>query len=132
MKYTDEDRKRLEKLLTEISNKSQFKQSLDQLITRWAYFVKQVERGFDSSIYEYTNDLSVRDVLEEIKDSLTETGQNQLASQLAPEDTRFKSATSPIQHPVRSGVTHHHWWWYRIPKILSGDLQEDIESEKYV
>ena len=40
--------------------------SLDALLREWRAFVTQVERGYDDSIYEYTNDLSVRDRLERL------------------------------------------------------------------
>jgi hypothetical protein len=40
-------------------------QTVRQLLRRWASFVRQVETGYDDTIYDYTNDLSVRDLLEE-------------------------------------------------------------------
>ncbi len=40
--------------------------TLGSLLQDWQRFVTAVERGYDDSIYEYTNDLSVRDRLERV------------------------------------------------------------------
>ena len=40
--------------------------TLGALLRGWADLVTRVERGYDDSIYEYTNDLSVRDRLERL------------------------------------------------------------------
>ena len=52
LELTPEERDELARLLGE--------DSLGSLLRRWSEFVTQVERGYDDSIYEYTNDLSVR------------------------------------------------------------------------
>ena len=53
-------------ILAALSKHAHYPLSLSQLLQRWSYFVAQVERGYEGSIYEYTNDLSTRDLLEEI------------------------------------------------------------------
>ncbi len=40
--------------------------TLGSLLQEWGRVVTAVERGYDDSIYEYTNDLSVRDRLERV------------------------------------------------------------------
>ena len=55
---TPEEREELARLLGE--------DTLGALLRGWSDLVTQVERGYDDSIYEYTNDLFVRTRLDEV------------------------------------------------------------------
>ena len=58
---TPEEREELARGLAELAARTGREDSLNALLGRWSAFVTTVERGYDDSIYEYTNDLSVRD-----------------------------------------------------------------------
>ena len=57
----------------------------------------QVERGYDDSIYEYENDLSVRDRLEDVVTGASPGLRAQLERALAADDGRFRAATEAVE-----------------------------------
>ena len=63
---TPEEREQLGRVLAELATRTGREDSLGAMLGRWRDFVTTVERGYDDSIYEYTNDLSVRDHLEAV------------------------------------------------------------------
>lgn len=99
-------------------------------LRRWAAFVRQVETGYDDTIYDYTNDLSVRDLLEEQLAPLSPADGEALRAELHPWDQRFEAATRPSIRPVAPGVKDRERpWWFRIPLKLSEELASDLRSE---
>jgi len=74
-------------------------------LATWCSFVERVERGYSDSIYEYTNDLSSRDLLEELLAKAPESAKAKL--------TRFI-------HPS---------WWFGVPRIVGGELEADLHSQ---
>jgi hypothetical protein len=85
---------------------------LNALLRDWGAFVAAVERGYDDSIYEYTNDLSVRDRLAGSDDP-----------RVAELDRRFEAATAEAAAPL---APRDGWWWRRVPRRLVGDLADDL------
>ncbi len=127
------DQERLLKIMKDISTASRFEQSLDDLIARWSSLTAEVEKGYNDSIYEYTNDLGTRDLLARINSELSEDGQNKLASMLAPLDDRFLLATIPLSQSIRAGKDElSAWWWYRAPRKLTEELKKDLVKEGVV
>jgi hypothetical protein len=98
--------------------------SLGSLLGDWARFVTAVERGYDDSIYEYTNDLTVRDRLERVVSGASPGLRAQLEAKLAPDDRRFEAATEAAVRPL--GATYTTWWWRRVPRRLVGELADDL------
>jgi hypothetical protein len=101
--------------------------SLGSLLQEWKRFVTAVERGYDDSIYEYTNDLSVRDRLERVLAGASPGLRAQLERALAAEDARFEAATEEAARPI--GATYTTWWWRRVPLRLGGELAEDLRAQ---
>jgi hypothetical protein len=106
--------------------------SLHQLLGRWAEFVRGVERGYDDSIYEYTNDLSVRDSLEELISASSSTLAAKLRGEFAPIDERFTNATEPAKRPLSHAYGDLPSWWRRVPKRREGELAEDLKAMGHV
>ena len=100
--------------------------TLGALLQEWARFVTAVERGYDDSIYEYTNDLTVRDRLERVIAGASPALRGQLEQALAADDGRFEAATEEAARPL--GTTYTTWWWRRVPIRRTGELAEDLES----
>jgi hypothetical protein len=98
--------------------------SLGSLLHEWQRFVTAVERGYDDSIYEYTNDLSVRDRLERVVAGAGPGLRAQLERTLAADDARFEAATEEAPRPL--GATYATWWWRRVPRRLVGELADDL------
>ena len=98
-------------------------------IGRWRHFVAQVERGYDDSIYEYTNDLSVRDRLARVVQGAGAGLRGELERVLADDDGRFEAATEASARPLGAfGEAGGPWWWRRVPRRRGGELAEDLES----
>lgn len=126
----DEERRTVETVLKTLSNKSQKTITLDSLITSWSNFIRVVERGYDDSIYEYTNDLSVRDTLDRIIRELPESIGNKITELLQSLDARYNEATREVKKALAPGVKlDASSWWFRIPKKLCRELEDDLRSE---
>ena len=101
--------------------------TLGSLLQKWGRFVTAVERGYDDSIYEYTNDLSVRDRLERVVAGASPGLRAQLERALAPDDDRFETATEEAARPL--GATYTTWWWRRVPLRRAGELADDLDAQ---
>jgi hypothetical protein len=120
MKLDRDEREELGRLLADGD-------SLDALLRRWSHFVAQVERGYDDSIYEYTNDLSVRDVLERLVEGAGAGLRAALEERLTADDRRFETATEEHVRPLGEfKQTTPPWWWRRVPRVRVGELAEDL------
>jgi ribosomal protein L16 Arg81 hydroxylase len=104
--------------------------SLQGLLDGWRHFVIQVEQEYEYSIYEYTNDLSIRDLLKEILSKAPQTLREKLIQEIRMWDNRFQEATQEISRPVVPRADHDlPSWWFRIPRNLKGELAEDLRAE---
>jgi hypothetical protein len=130
--FSQEGQRRLHGVLREISRRSGRKDlvSLNELVAGWEHFVRSVEAGYDDCIYEYTNDLSIRGLLESVIQKLDSESRTQLVAAIDSLDQRFRSATNQSVRPVAPGVVPEDgWWWYRIPNKLPDEIAEDLRSE---
>jgi hypothetical protein len=93
-------------------------------MSAWESFVDAVERGYEMTIYDYTNDLSVRRFAEEARPLLTAVVRRAMDARLAPLDDRFRSAT--VEAGQLPGAGQRYWWETRLPRALRGDLAEDV------
>ena len=115
---TPEERDELARLLGE--------DSLGALLRGWSDLVTQVERGYDDSIYEYTNDLSVRKRLDEVAAGAGPGLRAKLEGALAEDDRRFTAATEEAARPLGKSR-----WARRVPTRRGGELADDLESLGY-
>jgi hypothetical protein len=106
--------------------------SLNELLGQWTAFVRAVERGYDDSIYEYTNDLAVRDLLEDLLLESSSSLRIKLEAAIAPIDKRFVSATEPAATPLRTTKGELATWWVRVPSRRIGELADDLESMGHI
>jgi hypothetical protein len=101
--------------------------SLGALLRDWSDLVTQVERGYDDSIYEYTNDLSVRGRLDEIAAGAGAGLRAKLEAALAEDDRRFAAATEESARPLGKSR-----WSHRVPRRRVGELADDLEALGYL
>ena len=106
--------------------------SLNALLGGWDTFVTRVERGYDDSIYEYTNDLSVRDRLERVVQGAGPGLRGKLEGALAEDDRRFEAATEEAPGRSASSRRRARPWWRRVPRRRVGELAEDLASLGYL
>lgn len=102
--------------------------TLNERVEAWQHLVESVEDGYTPTIDDYTNDLAVRTWLDSSRPLLTERVWESLDDRLAPLDKRFRQAT---REPPRRMPGAGTQWWYRIPKVLVGELREDVDRMRY-
>ena len=98
----------------------------------WRSFVTAVERGYDDSIYEYTNDLSVRDRLERVAAGAGPVLRAKLHGALAEDDRRFAPATQEAGRALGEFAQEAPSWWRRVPRRRVGELAEDLAALGYL
>jgi hypothetical protein len=98
--------------------------SPNETVRAWGSFVDAVERGYEMTIYDYTNDLSVRRFAEEARPLLTAVVAGAMDARLAPLDDRFRAAT--VEAGQLPGAGQRYWWETRLPKAPRGELAEDV------
>lgn len=103
----------------------------------------EVELGWEDWGEEYTNDLSVRDILERLLEAVPSTVREKVRPFVAPWDARWKAATLRVQEPEWGNirlvegrierVPHHAiaWWNFRVPKS-SWSFDEDRQYNTFV
>jgi hypothetical protein len=124
-----DERDELARLLAELAARSGREDSLGAMLGRWSRFVTRVERGYDDSIYEYTNDLSVRDRLERVIVGAGPGLRAKIEGRVAADDRRFEAATEESARPLGEfGQNGPPWWWRRVPRRRVGELADDLES----
>ncbi|AHH99841.1 hypothetical protein GCM10010174_44690 [Kutzneria viridogrisea] len=99
-----------------------------ELLDRWDGFVVLCEEGYEDNIYEYNNDLSVRDAIDSVlRDGrLREFDQWQwFKEQVDAIDARFRAVTYP--EPVRGGADWP-WWRAHVPARAGSELAADLHS----
>jgi hypothetical protein len=106
--------------------------SLNAMLGRWSAFVTTVERGYDDSIYEYTNDLAVRDRLDGLAAGAGPPLRAKLHGALADADRRFTAATEEAGRPLRESAEQAPAWWRRVPRRRVGELAEDLAALGYL
>lgn len=122
--FNEADRAALCAFLEKQKNIMQSQLTVNQFVEKWRTFVRSVEREYSESIYEYTNDLSVRDVLQKIILILTENGKFELLQVIQPIDNAFIDATIKVDASIIHGKGNDSWWWFRVPKNTNEDLRE--------
>lgn len=116
----------IDRAQTELGSRGwQIRPSPNSVVNGWAGFVQTVERGYDESIYEYSNDMSIRRWAEEARPFLTPPVAEALDAQLAPWDERFTAATVEAKRPPGRG---QYWFEKRLPRLLVGEMARDVEA----
>jgi hypothetical protein len=121
-------------ILEQLSRRARQSIRLDDLLNKWGDFVSKVEQGYDDSIYEYTNDLSIRDLIEEIMGQLPQTIKAKLLPLISKADERYFSSTRQVERPLGGNWQKEQTpsWWLRIPINLKEELKRDLRSEGLV
>ena len=105
--------------------------NFNEFIKEWFDFIAEVEEGYSMTIDDYTNDLTQRDLIDELLQQVPEDLKNRVIKLIEPSDVRFKNATKILRKSLSSSK-NPPWWRYRLPKKLVGELKEDVESLKIV
>lgn len=131
LKFSESDLSKIREILTELSQKVKYQQSLNQLFSRWRRFCVEIQRGFSGTVYDYENELSVRDILEEIARSLSEDGRQKIQEHIKHDDNIFILATQKSVVPEHKKDIELEWWHKRIPIRFTEDLQQEFSDAGY-
>ncbi len=105
---------------------------LDDLLNRWAAFVNDVEKGYSLMLEDYTQELAIRDSVEDLKEKLPERLRSEVEGLLQPLDQRFRFLTRTTKEPLLPVELPVKFWWYRLPNALHGDLLEAALAEHLI
>jgi hypothetical protein len=98
-----------------------------EVLGMWEQFVDACEQGYDWSIYEYDNDILVRDLIQTLLGDprlVTITQMSWFRERVTEIDNRFKalSVAGPVVRPEAP------WWRARVPAYAGPELAADLES----
>ena len=94
-----------------------------ELVSKWAKLTKSLD-GYDYSIYDFDNDVSVRSIIQSAINASPKRLQDKALALLKEHDERFLKRTKPVER-LRYEVDN---WHSRIPIHPGAGLQEDIDS----
>lgn len=101
-----------------------------KLLQHWQKFVQEVEEGYQLSIHDFTFDLSMRDLLEEIKEAVPLRFREEIETIIRPWDERFRLATQPSNKPIEAGIEEDaKEWWFRIPNRAGPEVERYLLAE---
>lgn len=97
-----------------------------QLIDQWRQFVDSCREGYDWSIYEFDNELAVRDLIHRVLHApeLREFDVlDHFAAQVSRIDEEFRALT--FDDRLRGGPDDH-WWRRRVLRRAGDEYRDDI------
>jgi len=102
--------------------------TLNGMIETWRELVAQIEEGYDDIIEEYFNDLSVRDLLDELLQVIPDGNvRSWVTKEIETTDQRYREATREVDAPICGhGKGWESWWWWRAPNKLVGELRNSF------
>jgi len=113
-----------------LAKQAKFSFTFDDLLKRWSNFVTATELGYEDSIYEYTNDLATRDVIQRVLLGIPESLSAKVIEIVQCDDDRFLQATRKIERSLADRKSFEDSpWWFRVPRKMSDELRNDLESE---
>ena len=98
-----------------------------KLLEDWRTLVEQCERGYEWNAYEYHNDLSARDRLQEVLvgGEMEEAERAALEVEVAALDARFRAL---LQEGVQVGPEEDPWWHRGVVRYAGSKLVEDLRE----
>lgn len=113
-----------------MSSRAHHPVTVDSLVASWRRFVGEVERGYEDTIDDYTNDLTGRDLLEEALAPAPAALRISLRDDIQPLDERFERATQPDESAMLAAFVQvgPGWWWKRLPVKLVGALAASLSA----
>jgi hypothetical protein len=99
------------------------------MVAAWRALSDVIERGYQLTVYDYTNELSVRNLLDEVLEVIpTGSVRSWLEGAIQKSDDRYREVTHEVAEPI-SGGRDVQWWYWRVPNRIEGELAEDLDSD---
>ncbi len=98
-----------------------------ELLEEWAQLVRECEAGYDWNLYEYHNDLSVRDALGRIlaDPDRAQEERDEVATRLLEIDARFQALLQP---GAGVGPEDDPWWHRGVPRYAGPELAAEMRD----
>lgn len=100
----------------------------EELVQGWNQFVEQCECGYPMSIYEYENDASVRQMIENVlvsEDLAADEAVLAFTRRVAEIDARFRGILQP---GVEINEPDAPWWMGGAPRYAGAELAGDFRD----
>ena len=99
------------------------------MIAAWREFSDEIDRGYRFTIYDFTNDLSVRKLLDQVVAVLPEGAvKGWVEREIETADARYREATHEVASPIQGGPGAP-WWYFRVPNRIEGELAADLTKD---
>lgn len=95
------------------------------MLEKWSCLVDEIVEGYVLTIYDYTNDLTTRQLLQDIGDSLQGALAERFGAAIGTIDERFLAATEPALSPLYK-QSASMFWIQRVPRVRVGELRDDL------
>jgi hypothetical protein len=103
--------------------------TLTGMISAWRDFSDEIEHGYRLTTYDFTNDLSVRNRLNEVVAILPEGEvKTWVGRELEVADGRYRKVTHEVTSPIQGG-SGQPWWYFRVPNRIEGELAQDLGQD---
>lgn len=99
---------------------------VERMVFDWGNFARNLGEDFDTNIYDYQNDVWVRQSLQEILQATPEPLRSKIKSFVNDIDRRFLELTAPAPQPVINEAQPDQWWWWRLPCQYGQELRADL------
>jgi len=96
----------------------------EQWVAAYEGLVEQLGGGYSMSIYEYANDLSCRQQLE---DARSEGAVQELWGRIEDADSRLRQILRPTKHCIHGSYPRECFWYWGYPPN-SPELESDLKA----
>lgn len=125
--FSAEDQKQISGLLPKYGA-----DSLDYLIDHWEYLITVKINAYKLNLDDYKNDIYTRTLINKLRELVSDDGKKALDKVMKLLDQEFIENTKEIDEPLLGKPSKEIWWFYRIPKIIAGNLKEDLISSGFI
>ena len=125
-------------LFRELANgKLGFPHVPESLIDGFAQAIEQFKSGYPLGLDDYTNELTAREIIQEIIDEAPEEVFPRLQRQLDELDEEFRQATVKLAEPVfatdeAARDPEKFFYYWRVPRNPGREMLEDLVRSKYI
>ena len=119
------------------SGKLGFPHVPESLIDGFAHAILESKSGYPYGLDDYTNELTAREIMQEIIDEAPEDAFPCLQRQLDELDQEFRKATVKLAEPVFAADEatrdpQKFFYYWRVPRNPGREMLEDLVRSKYI
>ena len=119
------------------SGKLGFPHVPESLIDGFAQAIEQLKSGYPLGLDDYTNELTAREIIQEVIDEAPEEAFPRLQRQLDELDEEFRQTTIKLAEPVFAADEstrdpEKFFYYWRVPRNPGKEMLEDLVRSKYI